>query len=144
MLPFAGTTAVIKLSETTVNEVAGIPLKLTAEVPLPVWNPLPLTVTIVLAGPDDGLIDVIIGATQEVATVPLRVKSSSLKTPLPEAPVRLMATVTVPVSPVTGLLTAVTGNAAPVLAGIEPEPTAMPFIVIDQFCGPEGERTLQN
>lgn len=69
---------------------------------------------------------------QEV--LPVNVKSSNRKVPVPDAPDKEITMVTVPVSPVIPL-TGVEPTIEPVV-GTVPEPTPVPFIVIDQFCAP--------
>jgi hypothetical protein len=130
----AGTTAVILLSETTVK-VVSVPLIFTEDVPA--IKPFPFNVTVVPAGPDNGITDEITGATQGVVTVPFKTKLSNLNEPVPVALLRVKTIVTFPVNPVTGLVTAVIPVDAPVV-GTVPLPTAVPLMVIDQFCGAEG------
>jgi hypothetical protein len=55
-----GTVALICVSELTVNVVAPVPLKLT---PLAPVKPVPVSVTLVPAGPLVGVNDVMLGAT---------------------------------------------------------------------------------
>jgi hypothetical protein len=54
-----GTVTLIEVSEITVNWLHGILLRLMEAVPDPKLKPLPVTITCVPAGPDDGDTDVI-------------------------------------------------------------------------------------
>jgi hypothetical protein len=135
----AGITACIEVSESMVKDVAGMPLNFTA---VALLKPLPVMVTSVPCGPDAGENDVIVAPLQFGFRVPYSVKSSSLMLPLPVAPVRVKTTVRLPVISATGVLTGVTPMAAPVV-GMVPVPTVVPFMAIDQFCGPELLRCRQ-
>jgi hypothetical protein len=137
VVPPSGIVARIWLSETIVKFEDGTPSNLTDETPVKL---LPLTVTIVPTGPVAGEKEVIVVAHVE-ETDPLSVKSSSLNVP-PVPLVNVKTTVTVPVSPVTGLATFVLPVADPA-AGVVPLPTGIPLMVIDQFCGPELLRCRQ-
>jgi hypothetical protein len=97
-------------------------------------------VTIVPTGPDEGKVDVI-AAGQFETTAPLSEKSSRRK--VPPAPFdNDNVTVTIPLRPAIGVATFVCPIEAPDV-GLVPFPTGMPFIAIDQFCGPELLRCLQ-
>lgn len=76
-------------------------------------------------------------------TEPINVKSSNLTVPRESvAPVKLIWTVIVPVKFCTGFKTPVFPRSLP-LPGIDPEPTEIPFMVIDQFVGPVALLSLQ-
>ena len=75
-------------------------------------------------------------------TFPFNVKSSSRNVPVADAPDNEITILTVPLRLFTGFVTAVVPIAAPVV-GIVPEPTAIPLIVIDQFCAPVALRWRQ-
>ena len=66
----AGTVAVIWVSELTVNEVAAVPLKVTAVATLESWKPVPVITTDVPIGPLVGLNEVTVGAAANAAGTP--------------------------------------------------------------------------
>jgi hypothetical protein len=65
-------------------------------------------------------------------TVPFNLNSSNLNVPVPVAPERLITIVIVPVKLLIAFETVVFPKVAPGF-GVVPDPTLVPFIVIDQF-----------
>jgi hypothetical protein len=87
----AATTAVIIVEETTVNEVAGVPPKVTAVAPVKF---VPVMVTVAPEAADVGLKDVMVGIWMKVNPARDAVPPGAVTITLPEAPVATTAVMT--------------------------------------------------